>query len=87
LLKLEIKCKFDSMGCKETISLEMLEKHSKSCLFNPDKICPECKHKIGIRSDHNCLENMKSYIKSFKVESEYIKNRYYSSEMKLKEAL
>ena len=52
-----MNCEFSENGCQENFLLENIKLHMKTCVYNPNNIFIDCDHKIGNRSEHNCIEN------------------------------
>ena len=54
LNKMRIKCDFYSNGCQEMTKVSEMEKHIKTCAYNPIKECTKC----GFTGDssHNCID-------------------------------
>jgi hypothetical protein len=66
--KLDIRCSFESNGCKEVLKLGQLSQHLvNECDYNPERVCRKCDLKIGSDfSRHNCVQNLIQLNKSLK---------------------
>jgi E3 ubiquitin-protein ligase NRDP1 len=64
-LKLELKCEFESNGCKKFCKIEDLFNHQKKCKYNPI-VEYECEKECGAlltmkdEASHNCVQYLKN---------------------------
>ncbi|XP_054155003.1 uncharacterized protein LOC128953540 [Oppia nitens] len=69
LAKLNIKCDFESYGCRVVVKLESLGKHSGQCPYNPEKPlrCEKgCGQVLANRTEfdeHNCMEKLHNLVR------------------------
>lgn len=73
LNRLEIKCEFESEGCKNVCQMSRLASHIKLCPFNPDgeMICDqgcELTFPRRLKDDHHCIPALQKIISEQRIE-------------------
>jgi hypothetical protein len=79
--KMKLKCEFFNKGCQAIYELGEIKRHEEECDFN---ICENCCFKVGKKSDHNCISNLKLELQNQREALNKQKSLFFEAEIKSK---
>ncbi|RWS03814.1 hypothetical protein B4U79_16475 [Dinothrombium tinctorium] len=74
----EIRCQYQSLGCRVVAKFDLITSHEEQCAFNPKNVksvCKSCKLLVSLK--HNCLSELREELDYVKSRTDWI--RYTNS--------